>query len=162
MEEEICVDHNRKRVYFEYLMREHGQIIRIDEDGRGIVRLDVHGGCEHCGMSGSCQLSGTGKRELHLQLTGKGFHVGDLIEVETSSRSLIVSAFLVFILPLILAILVYGIVAQMTPKSGWAMLGFFAMFVLSELIVAWIDRKLGKKTFFEPRIVGKLPIDNRL
>ncbi len=142
-------------------MREHGKIIKIDEDGRGIVRMDVHGGCEGCGMNGSCQISGTGKRELHLPLAEKKFRIGDVIEIETSSRSLIVSAFLVFILPLILAVLAYGIVARMTPKSGWAMFGFFAMFAFSELAVAWIDRKFGKKSFFEPRVVGKAQVGSQ-
>jgi positive regulator of sigma E activity len=143
-------------------MRETGEIIRIEEDGRGVVRLDVRGGCDHCGMNGSCHPSGTGVRELRLPLKGDVFHAGDVVEIETSSRSLIAAAFLVFILPLILSIAAYGIVSRWLNRPGWAVGGFFLMFVVSEFLISWIDRHWGKKSFFEPRVVGKFPVGGRL
>ncbi|HDQ44777.1 MAG TPA: hypothetical protein ENN17_04645 [bacterium] len=136
-------------------MRETGEIIQIQEGGRGIVRLDVHGGCDRCGLGGACHITGTGRRELTLDLGDGDFRPGDLVEVETAPGSLIAAAFTVFILPLALSMLASGLVFHFTGKTGWSVLGFFLMFGIAELGVAWIDRKLGRKTFFEPRVIGK-------
>ena len=136
-------------------MKEWGKVVRIEE-GKGIIQLESRGGCKFCGMSGYCRSTGTGTRELKLGLGGKEITQGDVVEIETPARSLLAAAFLVFILPLLLSIATYFVVYSLTGRTGSGLLGFFGCFVLSEFLIAWIDKSFGRGRFFEPRIVRRL------
>jgi positive regulator of sigma E activity len=136
-------------------MIESGKIIEINKE-RCIIELDSKGGCANCGINNYCHTSGTAKRNLNLKLEGRKFEEGDLIEIETPAHSLLTAAFLVFILPLILSTIAYSIIYSLTNRTGWAIISFFGIFVLSEFLIAWIDRIWGKGRFFEPRIIQKL------
>lgn len=136
-------------------MRELGTIVRIEE-GKGIIHLDSRGGCKSCAMNMHCHVTGTGKRELRLGLGGRDYSAGDVVEIETPARSVVTAAFLVFILPLMLSIATYFLVYSMTASTGQGLAGFFGCFVLSEVLVAWIDKVFGRGRFFEPRIVRRI------
>ena len=83
-------------------------------------------------------------------------HPGDLVEIETPTRGFLTAAFLVFIFPLILSMTAYLMIDGQTGNSGLATGGFFGCFILSEIIIKWIDRLIGGKKIFEPRIVRRL------
>ena len=136
-------------------MRELGEIIRLD-DGKGVVRMDPHGGCEKCGLNGFCHATGSGKRELVLSLGGKDYKRGELVEIETAPGSVITAAFLVFIFPLILSITAYAVVSGKTVREGYPILAFVLTFVVAELMVMTIDRLFGRKQFFQPRIIKRV------
>ncbi len=136
-------------------MRELGVIVRIEE-GKGVIHLDSRGGCKSCAMNRHCHATGTGKRELQLGLGGRDYAAGDVVEIETPARSVLTAAFLVFILPLVLSGATYFLVYSMTASTGQGLLGFFGCFVLSEVLVAWIDKVFGRRQFFEPRIVRRI------
>ena len=133
-------------------MRELGRVVRIEE-GKGIVQMEAQGGCKHCGMNTYCHATGTGTRELKLGLRGLDVSPGDVVEIETSARSLLTASFLVFILPLILSIVAYWGVHAATGDTGYGLLGFFGCFVVSEVLIYGLDKLFGKRRFFEPRIV---------
>ena len=136
-------------------MKELGKIISI-ENSRGIVELSPHGGCKNCALNNICHATGQGKRVLPVRLRGKTYDPGDTVEIETPARSHIMAAFLVFILPLILSMTAYGLVYTLTKNQGYSLVGFATAFVLSEFLIAWIDKHFGKSRFFEPSIVQKL------
>lgn len=136
-------------------MIELGKIVRI-EDGKGVVQLDARGGCKHCGMNSFCQATGTGKRELKLGLGGQEIVEGDFVEIETPARSVLTAAFLVFILPLLVAIGAYMTVFSLTKDNGYGLLAFFVLFVVSMILVSFIDKVFGRGRFFEPRIVRRV------
>jgi positive regulator of sigma E activity len=136
-------------------MRELGVIVRIEE-GKGVIHLDSRGGCKSCAMNRHCHATGTGKRELRLGLGGRDYAAGDVVEIETPARSVVTAAFLVFIVPLVLSIATYFLVFSMTASTGQGLLGFFGCFVLSEVLIAWIDKVFGRRQFFEPRIVRRI------
>ncbi len=136
-------------------MKELGRIISI-ENSSGIVELSPHGGCKNCAMNNVCHTTGEGKRVLPVRLRGEIYNPGDTVEIETPARSHIMAAFLVFILPLILSIAAYGLVYTTTKSQGYGIAGFAAAFVLSEFLIAWIDKHFGKSRFFEPFIVQRL------
>ena len=136
-------------------MKEVGKIMRIEE-GKGFIQLEVKGGCRHCGMNAYCHSTGTGTRELMLGLGGKEFAPGDLVEIETPARSLLMAAFLVFILPLFVSMAAYFVAHSLTGRSDVGLFSFFGCFILAEALVAWIDRSFGRGRFFEPRIVRRV------
>ena len=136
-------------------MKEKGTVVRIEED-ECIVEVDPQGECSHCSMNSCCKTMGTGKRELTLKRENLEMHPGDVVEIETSTRGFLTAAFLVFIFPLILSMTAYLIIDAQTGNSGWATAGFFVCFVLSEIMIGQLDRLLGRKKLFEPRIVRRL------
>lgn len=136
-------------------MRELGKLVRIEE-GKAVIEMESKGGCKSCGMNNYCRATGTGNRELKLGMEGQGYYPGDIVEIETPARSVVTAAFLVFILPVILSIVAYFIVNKLTGHNGYSLLGFFGCFILSEFLIAGIDRTIGRRRFFEPRIVRRV------
>ena len=136
-------------------MHETGILVEILPDGYGIVQVHARGSCEKCSAKNACDPSGKTSRRLRLSLEGKTYKPGDLVEIETSPRSLLTAALLVYLLPLVSAITVYHIVSMRTKGQALALLGFFGAFVISGLAVAVLDRFIGRRKFFAPRITGK-------
>ena len=136
-------------------MREVGTLLRIEKD-MAVVRMEPRGGCRSCAINTYCRQTGTGIRELRLPLPKIRIKPGDLVAIDTPARSLVTAAFLVFILPLILSITAYGLIKSWARDDGLAMAGFFIVFILAELLVAFIDRRFGRGRFFQPQILGKV------
>lgn len=136
-------------------MKEIGTVIRIEKNNC-VIQIEPEGGCSHCSMNSCCKGMGTGKRELTLKRGNLEIHPGDVVEIETSTRGFLTAAFLVFIFPLILSMTAYLIIDAQTGNSGWATVGFFVCFVLSEIMIGQLDRLLGRKKLFEPRIVRQI------
>ena len=136
-------------------MIEKGKVIRIDND-KIIVELDQKRGCAHCHISHCCTSTSSPKRQLSLKYSDKQLKPGDWIEIETPAKSLLSAAFLVFIFPLIISTAVYMIVLNFSNRSGLALLSFFVCFILSEGLVAIIDRLIGRSIYFEPKIIRKV------
>ncbi|MBN1893508.1 SoxR reducing system RseC family protein [bacterium] len=136
-------------------MHETGILVEILPDGNGIVQVRARESCDKCSAKNACNPFGKTSRRIKLPLEGQSYRPGDLVEIETSPRSLLTAAFMVYLLPLVSAIASYAIVSLRTKSQGLAVLGFFCGFVLSGLAVAVLDRFLGRKKFFSPRIIGK-------
>jgi len=136
-------------------MKEFGEIVRI-EGRKGIVQLESKGGCKSCGMNAYCRSTGESTRELKLELEGREYEPGDVVEIETAARSLLTAAFLVFILPLLLSTAAYFIVYALTKSTGLGLISFFGCFIVSEFLISWIDKSFGRGRFFQPRIVRRI------
>ena len=137
-------------------MIEKGKVIQVDKD-RIVVELDQKSGCAHCHINHCCASTGSPKRQLSLKYNDNQFKPGNWVEIETPAKSLLSAAFLVFIFPLIISTAVYIIVLNISNRSGLALFSFFGCFILSEGLVAIIDRLFGHKRYFEPKIIQKLP-----
>lgn len=133
-------------------MRELGRVVRIEGE-KGIIKLEARGGCRNCGINSFCRSTGTGERELKIDLGPRRVEPGDLVEIETRARTLLTAAFLVFIMPIILSVAAYIIIYSLTKRPNLGVAGFFGCFFASEFLIAWIDRSFGKRRFFEPLIV---------
>lgn len=139
-------------------MRETGRILKVN-NGRADVEMDFKGGCKSCAAAGTCTSTGPGKRTLNLPLADPSIQPGDWVEIETRPRSLVTAAFMVFILPLALAITGYFIAQGQGVSEGKGLLVFFITFALAEGLIALLDRWIGRKRFFEPEIVRPLEHD---
>ena len=135
-------------------MRETGQITEIMGESV-LVSLDTSAGCAKCDLNHCCQSTGTGKRQIKIHTENNEYKLGDFVEIETGARSMLLAAFLVFILPVTLAFIAYSIIFNLTHSQSFSLIGFFAAFILAELLVVMIDRIWGRKKFFEPVIVKK-------
>ena len=136
-------------------MKETGTVVSV-EGKTAIVALGSREGCSTCGLHGVCTVTGGGKRELSLDTGGHRIKAGDCVEIETPARSLLTAAFLVFILPLVVASAAYMLISSQTGRNGPALAGFFGGFIVTEGLVALIDRLARKRSFFKPRISRKL------
>ncbi len=136
-------------------MKEFGTVLRVEENDC-IIEIESQGECSHCSMSTCCSGTEKGKRELTLKRRDMKINPGDVIEIETPARGFYTAAFLIFIFPLVLSMIAYMIIENQTGSSTSAIIGFFGCFVLSEIIIGWIDRFFGRKKVFEPRIVRRL------
>ncbi len=136
-------------------MKEFGEIVRI-EGRKGIIQLESKGGCKSCGMNTYCHSTGESTRELELELEGREYKPGDVVEIETPARSLLTAAFLVFILPLLLSTAAYFIAHAFTKSTGLGLISFFGCFIVSEFLISWIDKSFGRGRFFQPRIVRRI------
>jgi len=136
-------------------MREVGRIVSIN-DNDAVVRIQASDGCKSCQMGSCCHVAGPGNREVNLPLGDLQCAVGEWVEIDTSARSVLTAAVLVFILPLVLSTAAYLIVQSVFQKPNIAVASFFGCFVLSEALVALIDHLFGRRRFFRPRIHSKV------
>ncbi len=136
-------------------MKESGVIVDIDNN-KGIVRLNSKRECRNCSMNQLCQSSASGDRELEVELEDRAYQIGDCVQIMTSAESYVTAAALIFILPLIIAIAGYALIYSITRSQGWGIAGFTGFLILSGFFLYWIDKRFGKKTFFKPRIMGKV------
>jgi len=136
-------------------LKETGKIVDIRE-GQFIIEVDEGDGCRTCELRHTCRSMGTGKRELKIRRDKYDYKPGDFIEIETSPRSLLTAAFLVFILPLLISIASSLTLYILTGRTGIAFIVFFVSFIVAEILVKAIDRMVGGSSFFEPKIVRKI------
>lgn len=136
-------------------MRETGTLVKINGK-MGLFELDVAGGCESCDIKHQCVSAGPGKRKIDLPLGSFDLEIGDQVYIETSPQSLLGAAFVVFMLPLMIAMGIYGICYYFTKRPGVSLLALFAGLGLAYFVISKIDRKWGRKKAFEPVVVGKI------
>ena len=136
-------------------MYERGKL--VEKDGtQGLFELDVAGGCESCDIRHQCVSAGPGKRKIWLTIDAFDLNVGDEVEIETSPKSLLGAAFLVFLLPLIIAMVIYVGCYSLTKSQGVSLIGLLAGLVLAYFTISQIDRRWGKKKQFEPTLIRVL------
>lgn len=135
-------------------MREKGKIKSIDDE-KIVVELNTSESCQSCHLKGCCHAKSGTSRVLHLENTQNGYQPDDWVEIETSPRSFLTAAFLVFLFPILLALIAYFIISFYV-NSQKGIMAFWITFVVAELMVVFIDRSIGRKKRFQPRIVSKL------
>lgn len=122
------------------------------KDGRyAIISVSRSTMCEGChkedGCGGHCELSGImgdNKTVEARAVNEVGAAVGDTVEVETESRTVLFYAGLVFLAPILMAVMFYSIANGMFASDGISVGAAAAGFALTFLGIALYDRK--KKT----------------
>ena len=104
---------------------------------------EKHGGCEgHCEITGL--LSTGGKMKTRAKNT-LGAEVGDTVEVETASSKVLGYAALVFVLPIIVAGILYFAADSVWHTESAGLIGAAVGFVLTFAVIAAVDRVKRKK-----------------
>lgn len=108
-------------------------IIENVEGTKITVRIERDSSCgENCAMCNACP----GKNMMITLDTDIKFSAGDKVKLETNTKYVLLSAFLVYILPIILLIVGYAV---HTLYLG------LALMVISFIILFFIDKKINTK-----------------
>ena len=108
-----------------------------------VLRSTMCEGCEKSKDGGACAcgaLLGANRSMRADAENPVGASVGDTVEVETDSRTVLGSAALVFLLPVVLALVFYLIAGRFTSSEAIALLAAGAGFALSLVPVVIVDR----------------------
>lgn len=131
-------------------MVETGEVIKTKKD-KVIISFERKTECDKCGM---CAF---GKDDMKVKLTLKnevGAVKGDIVEVSMGDKFVLASAFIVYLIPIILVGLFLGLAIYFNLAEYiqiiLAVLGLVLGFVFSFLI----DKKLKKKKGFSPVITA--------
>ncbi|MFC1485700.1 SoxR reducing system RseC family protein [Candidatus Latescibacterota bacterium] len=134
-------------------MKETGKVIELDGD-RAKVTVTVSGECLNCAARAHCHGAIGGTKTLSA-INRAGARVGDTAVFEVSEGRAILSAALIWILP-ILAMIVGYIVGEYAGGGIVSILVAFGFFGGSFLVLKAIDSALSGRSSFYPVITGVL------
>lgn len=137
-------------------MRQKGTVTEVFPD-RGIARIRVLrsamcDGCENRadGKNCACSLMVAKAKEMTVDAANPLFaKPGDSVEIETETGTVLSYAAVVFLLPILGAVLFYQLGAQLFFASDWPWAFALAGFVLSFLPAVFLDRANRKRA---PRV----------
>ncbi len=128
------------------------EIAKVTESSekRVKVRVDKKDECSKCGM---CLFpKGADGAYFHAENT-LGAKEGDIVQIELNSNGNLLGALLVFLVPLILigvsALLTYLVIKN----EIWMLVLGVGSVVIWYLILALVDKKLGKSRTFSPKLI---------
>lgn len=126
-------------------MKEVGKVVKIKGENIA-VRLERKTACKNCNMCGF------GKEDMYVDITTEnavGAKIGDSVEMQMESSTVLFSAWIVYILPLIFAGLGYLVAYLLHQSEIVHFWGLIAGVAVGFLAVAIVDKKV-KKTKFNP------------
>lgn len=129
-------------------MRRRGRIVAID-NGRATVCFELRDACDKCDARAMCQAAGS-KHTVYASNSENG-KIGDEVYVEQAPARVLLSAFLLFGLPILLA--VTGLIIGTRWGDTWSVLCGISGFVLGLFIAKIINNLLARKSLFLPRII---------
>jgi len=130
------------------MAQEKGLVTSITEDGWAQVETDRNDGCSHCG---SCRVSFGCNSEITIKAINRaGAEVGDLVFIHLSSGTIMKSAAILYLIPVLGlisgAFLGEGLSMRLTVSetSAIALLslaGFILGFIITALISRWMSAR---------------------
>jgi sigma-E factor negative regulatory protein RseC len=133
--------------------KETGKIIRIEEKTMTIqMRSEAH--CQFCASKSACVFQGPESMYRFIKVPRKaGYQEGDTVTLEYKESSKIVSALIIFLLPIIFLLLGYLIGYELFGTLTGEILGVIICFLLSVVILYLLNRSIAKSDYFLPKIV---------
>jgi positive regulator of sigma E activity len=112
---------------------ELGTVVRVDGD-RVVAQVESPAGCAHCVARASCVTVGPGVRHIVVKnILGAG--IGDTVEISFPPQARVLSAFLFFLFPVLLALTGFLLGQSIGGGEGSGVVGTFAGFVLAYVVV---------------------------
>ncbi len=129
---------------------EIGVVIETYEMGAK-VSIIPQGSCNNCPASGFCNYIGKNKRIIEA-LNPINAKKGDKVKISISSKSALLSVFLVFVMPIVLTFL--GIwIGSIFNTTFTQTIGGIGGFAMGMILLKIIDKKVKKSVKFKPTIV---------
>ena len=125
-------------------------IVKQVLDQKVEVEIDPSNACGNCANKSACHLDEYGTKRTLVANSLLEVHTGDWVQVEVKSANAIFSAFLIFIFPIICLGSGFLVGSQFGQK--WGILASLIGFILGLLIVHQLDKWIGRKKSFQPRI----------
>lgn len=144
-------------------MKQYGYVVKRLDEEKVLVKARKHTACKNCGGCGGAKKQNASNEDVVEARDPLGVSPGTEITLETESKKILLSAFLVYLLPVLALIigLVAGIelaVAIGMPGNPdlWGLFsGLFLMTVIF-LLLRMIDNKAKKSEKFEIIVTGIL------
>jgi len=134
-------------------MKEKGILIKLEEKSFAQVELKPNDACKKCG---ACLISGQGNPMLRAK-NKVGAKVGNTVEVEVAPSKVILSSFLLFIMPVISLIFGYFI-GNFISSPNLGIIFAIAFIAIYFLVLGLYDKKL-RKFNFSPKIIDIISED---
>lgn len=135
--------------------KEQGKIVRIT-NGKAVVQMEVSGECNNCALRESCcALSSDRTRQIEIPIVKNmgNLREGDNITLSFQPQTRIMSAFLVFILPIVFLIAGYFIGLTFFGTEGKAILTGFAGLIVAFTLIWRLNKILAREKSFLPKIL---------
>lgn len=124
-----------------------GVVIKV-EGKFAYVNMKQNASCKSCAGRGICF---AGDKPLPLKIdNNQDFKVGDQVELELKSRVKLTSAFLLFILPLIMMVIGYALAIQVRNSEGTGISGSLVGLFFSVIFLKIINKKIAGDKDFKP------------
>lgn len=131
---------------------EVGKIIRV-ADGKIVVQIDAGSQCKLCGAAQACHPAQATTRQLELPYQSQDLNIGDEVMVRFKPQIRVLSAALVFILPILFMIAGYFIGQSIFKNESMAVLVSFGALMVSFLALWIINRFSARSKNFVPNII---------
>ena len=125
----------------------------IEANGKtAIVEAERKSACDGCHKQAegnsctACALLGGNKTVRATAKNSIGANVGDMVEIESSSAKMLLYAFLIFILPLLVAVIAYITVISLKQSEGVGLLFGAIGFAAVMLIDVILSKSIAKNT----------------
>ena len=122
--------------------REVGRVIRI-KGNKAEILLHSRTACGTCGARFACS-AGAGVDRIMTITNRLNARVGDQVEIELTEKTRILSALLIFFMPLLLMVIGYFVASAIFHSQGIGILGAVLGFVISGVIL-WTANKMAVK-----------------
>ena len=117
----------------------HGEFATVETERKSACdgcHKAEEGGCSVCSLMG-------GERKISTKaLNTPGAKIGDVVMIESKSTRMLWYGLLVFILPIVIALLAWGIASRFTANIAVQTISAFAGFAFSLLSVALYSKKV--------------------
>lgn len=124
-------------------IQEDFAIVKKISDGKVFIEMQREGSCDGCAMHGFC--SGHDKNFTHEVKTDLDLKVGDIVNVSIAPKTRILSAFIIFVFPILMLILFYFVSHSLLKLSeNISILISFSGLVISGFIIYYLDKNIGK------------------
>lgn len=130
-------------------MEEEGRVIKTSGN---IAKIEISpkSGCSHCEAKTLCSPSGN---KLYIEaINERGAKVGDMVKVEMSPKIAIFSAFLLFVLPIIVLSIGFIVFLSFDKVGNLSIMGGIGLMVIYFLFLKKFDRRIAKIKKFKPVI----------
>jgi sigma-E factor negative regulatory protein RseC len=137
-------------------MNGQGIVSSVDrQSGRARIRMSSHSECGGCMSRSHCSLGSPGDREI-LAIDECGVTPGDYVEFVSDPGKVVLSSFLVWIVPIMAMMVGYFAAARFSSGIVPIIASLFFL-MLAFFLLRIIDMKISGGQSFYPRIVRILP-----
>jgi sigma-E factor negative regulatory protein RseC len=134
-------------------MRSQGIVTEIISDDLAKVCLHAKGACEECPSYGNCESGEETQMKETVAINKINAKIGDSVIMELPAGKTLTSAFVIYILPIILLIVGYFVGDALFDNEIGAIIGSLLFFVTSFFILRFINRYLNNIDSFKPIII---------
>jgi len=128
-----------------------GKIVKF-KNGKAVVQMETGSQCNHCAARHACSVIDGAARQIEIPVENS-IHINDQVTLSYQAKSRIISALLVFILPIIFLIAGYFVGFEVFSSEGKAILSSIAGLIFAFVLLWGLNKILAKGQCFLPTVL---------